>query len=145
MSTLDVAMFVTGGSGCFFFFMRYWRWRFSTKVTLERERLVIQKNEQVHQHFLAENQALNPPPSPPQPDPEVAIIEAKAEAEVKLLKVKSQLAQTENQGGRGNFSGMVMRDCTVCGVRFAIPIEYQNRRKNDHRGFKCPNDHIQVI
>lgn len=31
-----------------------------------------------------------------------------------------------------------------CGVQFAITEEYEQRRREDHKGFKCPNGHGNV-
>jgi hypothetical protein len=31
--------------------------------------------------------------------------------------------------------------CADCGVRFGIPVEFEQRRRADKRGFYCPNGH----
>ena len=36
---------------------------------------------------------------------------------------------------------MAILDCPTCGVIFAITAEYEARRRQDGRGFRCPNDH----
>ena len=33
--------------------------------------------------------------------------------------------------------------CCSCGITFAIPHDYQYRRKNDHESFYCPSGHMQ--
>lgn len=38
---------------------------------------------------------------------------------------------------------LYVTDCASCGVVFAISSEYEGRRREDHRGFLCPNGHSQ--
>lgn len=37
--------------------------------------------------------------------------------------------------------GLYVSDCGQCGVIFAIPVEMEQRRRDDHRDFYCPNGH----
>lgn len=36
---------------------------------------------------------------------------------------------------------LFISDCAECGVVFGIPVEMEKRRREDHRGFYCPNGH----
>ena len=33
--------------------------------------------------------------------------------------------------------------CYSCGIVFAVPADWQQNRRNDHKGFWCPNGHQQ--
>ena len=33
--------------------------------------------------------------------------------------------------------------CYLCGIVFAVPADWQQNRRNDHKGFWCPNGHQQ--
>jgi len=35
-------------------------------------------------------------------------------------------------------------DCSNCGVIFAITTDYEDRRRNDGKGFHCPNGHTCI-
>lgn len=42
------------------------------------------------------------------------------------------------------FTGtLVVEDCCVCGIAFAMPKDMQARRRNDHAWFYCPAGHQQ--
>lgn len=45
-------------------------------------------------------------------------------------------------GIRTAFSAM---DCANCGVIWAVTADYEQRRREDHREFFCPNGHSQVF
>ena len=34
-------------------------------------------------------------------------------------------------------------ECSMCGLRFGLPARYEDRRREDHREFWCPNGHSQ--
>ena len=36
---------------------------------------------------------------------------------------------------------LFISDCPSCGVIFGFPVEMENRRREDHRSFYCPNGH----
>ncbi len=38
---------------------------------------------------------------------------------------------------------MATEVCCTCGMAFAMPLDYQTRRKNDHDWFYCPAGHAQ--
>lgn len=38
---------------------------------------------------------------------------------------------------------LVVENCCECGVTFAMTRDLYNRRRNDHKGFFCPNGHQQ--
>lgn len=38
---------------------------------------------------------------------------------------------------------LVTEECVDCGVLFAIPVSLQNKLKETHRNFYCPNGHDQ--
>lgn len=40
---------------------------------------------------------------------------------------------------------LVEEDCISCGVRFAWPKNLKDRRREDHKGFCCPNGHSMVF
>lgn len=40
-------------------------------------------------------------------------------------------------------SDMFVQTCCNCGLLFAVPNDYDDRRRNDHRTFYCPNGHGQ--
>jgi predicted GIY-YIG superfamily endonuclease len=35
-------------------------------------------------------------------------------------------------------------DCANCGMPFGITPDFEDRRRQDHRGFHCPNGHSNV-
>lgn len=39
---------------------------------------------------------------------------------------------------------LVLHDCISCGVRFAMPKHLEDRRRQDHQGFFCPNGHSAI-
>ena len=39
---------------------------------------------------------------------------------------------------------LATENCYLCGMQFAMPEEYQTRRRNDHARFFCPSGHGQV-
>ena len=43
-----------------------------------------------------------------------------------------------------DFSTLVVDTCCHCGLRFAVPIRFQEARRDDHADFYCPNGHKLV-
>jgi len=41
----------------------------------------------------------------------------------------------------GTHVELYVTDCATCGVLFAITTDYEKRRRNDAKGFYCPNGH----
>jgi hypothetical protein len=43
-----------------------------------------------------------------------------------------------------NYTGqLIVQDCCNCGMTFAVPADYDKRRRNDHKSFYCPAGHPQ--
>lgn len=40
-------------------------------------------------------------------------------------------------------SHIVIMDCASCGIQFGIGADFEERRRNDHEWFYCPNGHMQ--
>ena len=40
---------------------------------------------------------------------------------------------------------LVAIDCPACGLMFGITDDYERRRRDDHREFKCPAGHVQYF
>jgi hypothetical protein len=40
-------------------------------------------------------------------------------------------------------SQLAVQDCCVCGITFAVPTDYDQKRRNDHKLFYCPSGHSQ--
>lgn len=38
---------------------------------------------------------------------------------------------------------LTIESCCVCGIAFAMPEEYREKRLQDHQNFYCPNGHSQ--
>lgn len=38
-------------------------------------------------------------------------------------------------------TGLVVKSCITCGVRFAVPSAFIEKRREDHKTFYCPNGH----
>lgn len=38
---------------------------------------------------------------------------------------------------------IITEECCACGVIYGLTTEYQERRRNDHKSFHCPNGHPQ--
>lgn len=38
---------------------------------------------------------------------------------------------------------LVVEHCCSCGMAFAMPADYESRRRDDHRNFYCPAGHSQ--
>ena len=36
-------------------------------------------------------------------------------------------------------------DCAKCGVQFAVPTTFENRRRKDHADFYCPSGHVLMF
>jgi len=53
------------------------------------------------------------------------------------MSTKTRVTGTTNAG----VVSMTILDCPNCGVIFAITAEYESRRRQDGRSFRCPNDH----
>ena len=45
----------------------------------------------------------------------------------------------------GHVLDLFVSDCASCGVIFAIPRTMEERRREDHRAFYCPNGHNLVF
>lgn len=41
-------------------------------------------------------------------------------------------------------SKYAIETCCNCGMHFAVPVDFQNRRKEDHKTFYCPSGHGQA-
>jgi len=41
--------------------------------------------------------------------------------------------------------GFSVRVCGQCGIAFALPLEYVESRRNDHKSFYCPNGHSRYF
>jgi hypothetical protein len=38
-------------------------------------------------------------------------------------------------------TGLVLKTCPVCGIHYAVPSQFDEKRRQDHRSFHCPNGH----
>lgn len=38
-------------------------------------------------------------------------------------------------------TGLIIHTCIQCGMLYAIPSDFEERRRKDHRTFYCPNGH----
>jgi hypothetical protein len=41
-------------------------------------------------------------------------------------------------------TGLMTETCCQCGMLFAVPSDFQNRRRVDHSTFYCPSGHSQA-
>lgn len=38
-------------------------------------------------------------------------------------------------------TGLMVKSCVICGIRYAVPIAFIKERATDHETFYCPNGH----
>jgi len=43
----------------------------------------------------------------------------------------------------GVVSGLTVLNCANCGMEFGISVDFETRRRDDHKSFYCPNGHPQ--
>lgn len=57
----------------------------------------------------------------------------------------SQTLQAPESGYRyGTHQDVTILDCANCGITFGITSSFEQRRREDHKGFYCPNGHSNV-
>lgn len=55
----------------------------------------------------------------------------------------TRLVAPESGYSYGDPTELLVISCAHCGIRFGMPTDYDDRRRNDHRDFYCPNGHQQ--
>lgn len=57
------------------------------------------------------------------------------------MATRTEMRVSGTQGAVVTLS-MYVNDCPSCGVIFGITTDYEDRRRKDGQGFRCPNGHV---